>query len=68
DFPAGYPADPNEAYNVLKMRTRLSTDDVFVLALIESSGEAIYAAIAKAIDNERSKNCPPSAVRLATIT
>ncbi|MET0656569.1 MAG: ferritin family protein [Steroidobacteraceae bacterium] len=55
DFPAGYPADPNEAYEVLKTRTRLSTDDVIMLALIESSGEAIYAAIAKAIGNEQAR-------------
>ncbi|MET0987969.1 MAG: hypothetical protein ABW034_21425 [Steroidobacteraceae bacterium] len=55
DFPAGYPPDPIEAYDVLKTRSRLSTDDVIVLALIESSGEAIYAAIAKAIDNEQAR-------------
>jgi hypothetical protein len=50
-LPPGYPTDLIEAFKILKTRTRLSQEDVTVLALIESSGEAFYKAAANAIKN-----------------
>ena len=50
-LPAGYPPDITAAFNILKTRTRLSLDDMRVLALIEAAGEEFYLRIAKGVSN-----------------
>jgi rubrerythrin len=54
-LPPGYPTDALEAFNLLKARKRLSQQDVAVLAMIESSGEAFYMAAARAIKNDAAR-------------
>lgn len=46
-IPEGYPASPLEAFAFLETRTRLSIDDLKVLALIEQSGLELYMAMAR---------------------
>jgi rubrerythrin len=53
--PAGYPTDAGGVFKLLGTRTRLSTDDMKVLALIEHAGEGAYFAMAAAVDNEEAK-------------
>ena len=48
-LPPGYPADFAGALAVLKTRTRLSLDDMRVLALLEAAGEEFYLRIAKGV-------------------
>ncbi|MET0378936.1 MAG: ferritin-like domain-containing protein [Spongiibacteraceae bacterium] len=54
-LPAGYPSDASAAFKLLGARTKLSIDDLKVLALLEQSGEAGYFAMAAATDNEEAK-------------
>ena len=51
DFPSGYPATAGEAFDLLGTRTRLSADDMKVMALIEQTAEGFYMALARATDN-----------------
>lgn len=53
--PPGYPADAGSVFKLLATRTRLSTDDMKVLALIEHAGEGAYFAMAAAVDNAEAK-------------
>lgn len=50
-IPNGYPASALEAFAFLQTRSRLSIDDLKVLAMIEQSGEAFYMAMARAAHN-----------------
>lgn len=54
-IPAGYPDNQMEAFALLATRTKLSIDDLKILALLETAGEAFYFAAAKAIDNEAAR-------------
>lgn len=54
-LPAGYPGNQQEAFALLSTRTRLSVDDIKVLALLEAAGEAFYFALADASDNAEIK-------------
>jgi hypothetical protein len=50
-LPQGYPPDISAAFGILKSRTKLSIDDMRVLALIEAAGEEFYLRIAKSVRN-----------------
>ena len=54
-IPAGYPANQPEAFAFLASRQRLSIDDLKILALLETAGEAFYFAAADATDNAAAK-------------
>lgn len=54
-LPAGYPTDAGAAFKLLGTRTKLSIDDLKVLALLEQTGEAGYFAMAAATHNEEAK-------------
>ncbi|MFA7270754.1 MAG: ferritin family protein [Sterolibacterium sp.] len=51
----GYPADLFGAFEVMKTRQRLGIDDLKMLALLESAGEAFYLAVAKGVSNTQAK-------------
>lgn len=46
-LPPGYPDQAFEAFDILKSRTRLSIEDMQVLAMIECFGEAFYFVLAR---------------------
>jgi rubrerythrin len=54
-IPAGYPDNQMEAFALLATRQKLSIDDLKILALLETAGEAFYLATAAAVDNEEAK-------------
>jgi hypothetical protein len=54
-IPAGYPDNQPEAFALLATRARLSIDDLKILALLETAGEAFYFAAARATDNAQAK-------------
>jgi rubrerythrin len=54
-IPAGYPANQPEAFALLASRQKLSIDDLKILALLETAGEAFYFAAARATDNAAAK-------------
>lgn len=54
-IPAGYPDNQIEAFALLASRARLSIDDLKILALLETAGEAFYFAAAEAVDNTAAK-------------
>jgi rubrerythrin len=54
-IPAGYPASQPEAFALLASRPKLSVDDLKILALLETAGEAFYFAAASATDNAAAK-------------
>jgi rubrerythrin len=54
-IPAGYPTNQIEAFALLATREKLSIDDLKILALLETAGEAFYLAAADAVDNETAK-------------
>jgi rubrerythrin len=53
--PAGYPDNQIEAFALLATRQTLSIDDLKILALLETAGEAFYLAAAAAVDNNEAK-------------
>ena len=55
NIPAGYPADLNGAFAVLKTRKKLAPDDLKALAMLESAGEVFYLSIAKATANDEAR-------------
>lgn len=54
-IPTGYPASQPEAFALLSSRAKLSIDDLKILALLETAGEAFYFAAARATDNAAAK-------------
>lgn len=54
-IPAGYPENQIEAFALLATRQTLSIDDLKILALLETAGEAFYFAAAAAVDNSEAK-------------
>ncbi|HSB95004.1 MAG TPA: ferritin-like domain-containing protein [Spongiibacteraceae bacterium] len=54
-IPAGYPDNQMEAFALLATRDKLSIDDLKILALLETAGEAFYFAAAAAVDNPEAK-------------
>jgi rubrerythrin len=54
-IPAGYPDNQPEAFALLASRPKLSIDDLKILALLETAGEAFYFAAARATDNTAAK-------------
>jgi rubrerythrin len=54
-IPAGYPTDQTEAFMLLSTRSKLSIDDLKVLALLETAGEAFYLSLAAAVPNAEAK-------------
>lgn len=54
-IPAGYPDNQAEAFALLATRPKLSVDDLKILALLETAGEAFYFAAARATDNTAAK-------------
>jgi rubrerythrin len=54
-IPAGYPASQTEAFALLAARSTLSIDDLKVLALLETAGEAFYLALAEAVPGAEAK-------------
>ena len=47
ETPTGYPASANDAFALLRSKSRLNIDDLKVLAMIEQSGKDYYLALAK---------------------
>jgi hypothetical protein len=54
-IPVGYPTNQIEAFALLATRDKLSIDDLKILALLETAGEAFYFAAAAAVDNDEAK-------------
>jgi rubrerythrin len=54
-IPAGYPDNQSAAFALLASRPKLSIDDLKILALLETAGEAFYFAAARATDNAAAK-------------
>lgn len=54
-IPAGYPDNQMEAFALLASRPKLSIDDLKILALLETAGEAFYFAAARAVNNEAAR-------------
>lgn len=53
--PAGYPTDQVAAFELLSTRARLAIDDIKVLAMLETAGEAFYQSLAAAVDNDAAR-------------
>jgi rubrerythrin len=54
-LPPGFPADLIGAFDVLKSRPHLGSDELKVLALIESAGEIFYVNMAKCARSAEAK-------------
>ena len=54
-LPAGYPEQAFDAFAFLKSRTRLSIEDLQVLAMIECFGEAYYFILAEGVADPEAK-------------
>ena len=54
-LPAGFPTDLIAAFDSLKSRKRLGTDELKVLALVEAAGELFYQSMARTARHEESR-------------
>jgi rubrerythrin len=54
-LPAGYPTNLIAAFDALKARKRLGTDELKVLALVEAAGELFYQSMARGARHEESR-------------
>jgi rubrerythrin len=54
-LPDGYTADSQAAFALMKTRSRLSIDDVKVLAILECYGEEFYFGLARQVRNDEAR-------------
>lgn len=55
NLPEGYPTEAFAAFDFLKTRTRLSVEDLKVLAMIECYGETFYEILAQGVADEEAR-------------